>query len=165
MGGGSGDDGVVFQTPKRLPKIESKAPPDRRMEDEGGVVKSPLRELKELGKEEHKAVVEGVNGVSHGVQGQAQGQGQAQTQVQGQASGVQGSAVGGVGGVGGVEDSIKLVKPLPDIFGSEYRDLAATIQREIVIEKPNVYFKDIVGCCTAKKLIREAVVYPIKYPE
>ena len=45
------------------------------------------------------------------------------------------------------------------------RDLALLIKREIILENPNVTFKDIIGLETPKKIIEEALLWPIKYPQ
>mmetsp|Transcript_45588 Transcript_45588/g.120526 ORF Transcript_45588/g.120526 Transcript_45588/m.120526 type:complete len:531 (-) Transcript_45588:2-1594(-) len=50
-------------------------------------------------------------------------------------------------------------------FDSEYRDLAANVSRDIVSKNPGVSWTDIVGLEIAKKLLKEAVVMPIKYPQ
>lgn len=47
----------------------------------------------------------------------------------------------------------------------EYRELAAYLQRDILIENPNVKFTDIIGLDDAKRLIKEAVMLPLKYPD
>lgn len=39
-----------------------------------------------------------------------------------------------------------------------------TIQREIISANPNVRFHDIVGLDEAKRLLKEAVLMPLKYP-
>ena len=39
-----------------------------------------------------------------------------------------------------------------------------TIQREIINDNPNVRFHDIVGLDEAKRLLKEAVLMPLKYP-
>jgi katanin p60 ATPase-containing subunit A1 len=49
---------------------------------------------------------------------------------------------------------------IPDL-----RDLAQYLQRDICIENPNVRFTDIVGLETAKGLLKEAVLLPLKYPQ
>lgn len=62
----------------------------------------------------------------------------------------------------------RLFKPLPLAAHSwvgEMRDLAQIISRDIVVENPNVKFSDIAGQESAKQLLREAVVMPIKYPQ
>ena len=45
------------------------------------------------------------------------------------------------------------------------RDLAILIKREIILENPNVTFNDIIGLDTPKKIIEEALLWPIKYPQ
>lgn len=57
----------------------------------------------------------------------------------------------------------RLLKPLPD-YSAEYRDLATSIYRDICMANPGVYFKDIVGLSEAKRLLKEAVLMPMKYP-
>lgn len=59
----------------------------------------------------------------------------------------------------------RILKPLPDYsFNAELKDLAITIQREIIADNPNVRFHDIVGLDEAKRLLKEAVLMPLKYP-
>jgi len=47
---------------------------------------------------------------------------------------------------------------MPD-FGDiqELKDLAAYLQRDIIVENPNVKFKEIIGLDDAKRLLKEAV--------
>ncbi|KAL7635721.1 UNVERIFIED_CONTAM: hypothetical protein RMT77_013538 [Armadillidium vulgare] len=61
----------------------------------------------------------------------------------------------------------KFAKPPPAItmFTGELRDLALIIQREILVEDPGVHWSDILGVEDAKRLVKEAVVYPLKYPQ
>ncbi|KAI9209362.1 P-loop containing nucleoside triphosphate hydrolase protein [Polychytrium aggregatum] len=59
----------------------------------------------------------------------------------------------------------KLLKPLPDFGGSEFRELATIITRDIFMQNPNVRFTDIAGLSDSKRLLKEAVVYPMRYPE
>ncbi|XP_042210938.1 katanin p60 ATPase-containing subunit A-like 2 isoform X1 [Homarus americanus] len=60
----------------------------------------------------------------------------------------------------------KSVKPLlMPHFTGEFRDLANIIQREILVENPEVRWTDILGLEDAKRLVKEAVVYPLKYPQ
>lgn len=61
----------------------------------------------------------------------------------------------------------KLLKPLPAEYrnSSDMRELASIITRDIFMESPNVRWKDIAGLDEAKKLLKEAVVMPVKYPE
>ncbi|KAK4287996.1 hypothetical protein Pmani_038947 [Petrolisthes manimaculis] len=61
----------------------------------------------------------------------------------------------------------KSVKPplaLPHLTG-EFRDLANIIHREILIDNPEVRWEEILGLDDAKRLVKEAVVYPLKYPQ
>nr|CAB3257948.1 katanin p60 ATPase-containing subunit A-like 2 [Phallusia mammillata] len=61
----------------------------------------------------------------------------------------------------------RLVKPLGGFvgFNHEMRELATVISRDIYLQDPNVKWSDIVGLDHAKCLVKEAVVYPIKYPQ
>ncbi|XP_064608794.1 katanin p60 ATPase-containing subunit A-like 2 isoform X2 [Liolophura sinensis] len=61
----------------------------------------------------------------------------------------------------------KLLKPLGGYMGynSEWRDLAQNISRDIYSTNPNVKWEDIIGLDGAKQLVKESVVYPIKYPQ
>ncbi|KAL4228098.1 Katanin p60 ATPase-containing subunit A-like 2 [Mactra antiquata] len=61
----------------------------------------------------------------------------------------------------------KLLKPLGGYVGynAEWRDLAQNISRDIYSQNPNVKWSDIIGLEEAKRLSKEAVVYPIKYPQ
>lgn len=57
------------------------------------------------------------------------------------------------------------MKPLPDYsYNPDLRDLAVSIQNEIISANPNVRFADIVGLPEAKRLLKEAVLMPMKYP-
>jgi katanin p60 ATPase-containing subunit A1 len=57
-------------------------------------------------------------------------------------------------------------KSLPSEYDSmEWRELAYSIQREIISEDPRVNWDDIVGLDQAKEIIKEATVYPLKFPE
>ena len=38
------------------------------------------------------------------------------------------------------------------------------MQREIINSNPNVRFKDVIGLDRAKQLLKEAVLFPMKYP-
>jgi katanin p60 ATPase-containing subunit A1 len=59
----------------------------------------------------------------------------------------------------------RIIKPLPDYsYNPELKELAMTIQREIINDNPNVRFHDIVGLDDAKRLLKEAVLMPLKYP-
>uniref|UniRef100_A0A672MBL3 Katanin p60 ATPase-containing subunit A-like 2 n=1 Tax=Sinocyclocheilus grahami TaxID=75366 RepID=A0A672MBL3_SINGR len=63
--------------------------------------------------------------------------------------------------------SERLLKPVSAFIGmnSEMRELAAVISRDIYLHNPNVRWDDIIGLEAAKRLVKEAVVYPIKYPQ
>jgi katanin p60 ATPase-containing subunit A1 len=62
-------------------------------------------------------------------------------------------------------ENIPFIKPLPHYDSLELRELAAIISRDIFQENPNVRWSDIAGLQTSKRLIKEAIVFPIKYPE
>ncbi|KAI4816807.1 hypothetical protein KUCAC02_009113 [Chaenocephalus aceratus] len=61
----------------------------------------------------------------------------------------------------------RLLKPLSGLSGmsGEMRELAAIISGDIYLHSPNVRWEDIIGLEDAKRLVKEAVVYPIKYPQ
>ncbi|XP_053557060.1 katanin p60 ATPase-containing subunit A-like 2 [Bombina bombina] len=63
--------------------------------------------------------------------------------------------------------SERLIKPVSAFVGanSEMRELAAVISRDIYLQNPNVRWDDIIGLDEAKRLVKEAVVYPIRYPQ
>jgi katanin p60 ATPase-containing subunit A1 len=66
------------------------------------------------------------------------------------------------------EESIeeRLIKPLPAyLFDSEFRPLAEMITREIFQKNPNVRWDDVIGLNETKRLLKEAVVMPLKYPQ
>lgn len=56
------------------------------------------------------------------------------------------------------------LKPLPFAGDPELRALASTITRDIFISNPNVRWGDVVSLHGAKRLLKEAVVMPLKYP-
>jgi len=59
-----------------------------------------------------------------------------------------------------------LLKPLPDSCNNpELKDLASLVKKEIILVDPNVHFDDIVGLEQPKKIIEEALLYPLKYPQ
>ncbi|XP_075935904.1 katanin p60 ATPase-containing subunit A-like 2 [Anarhichas minor] len=83
-----------------------------------------------------------------------------------------------IDGKGSIHDAVKgagsdsdhmerLLKPLSGFPGmsGEMRELAAIISRDIYLHSPNVRWEDIIGLEDAKRLVKEAVVYPIKYPQ
>lgn len=59
----------------------------------------------------------------------------------------------------------KLLKPLAMFANRDMRELAATISRDIYLNNPNVKWGDIFGLEAPKRIMKEAVVYPIKYPQ
>ena len=61
----------------------------------------------------------------------------------------------------------RILKALPEDLMNigDLKELAMYLKRDIIQSNPNVRFKDIVGLEDAKRLIREAVVIPIKYPQ
>ncbi|KAM5222254.1 katanin p60 ATPase-containing subunit A-like 2 isoform 2-T2 [Ctenodactylus gundi] len=65
------------------------------------------------------------------------------------------------------DPSERLLKPLSAFIGmnSEMRELAAVVSRDIYLHNPNIKWNDIIGLDTAKQLVKEAVVYPIRYPQ
>nr|XP_020662192.1 katanin p60 ATPase-containing subunit A-like 2 isoform X3 [Pogona vitticeps] len=65
------------------------------------------------------------------------------------------------------DPSERLLKPLGAFVGmtSEMRELATVVSQDIYLHNPNVKWDDIIGLDAAKRLVKEAVVYPIKYPQ
>ncbi len=60
----------------------------------------------------------------------------------------------------------RVLKPLAGLgYSGEMRDLAEVIARDILVANPNVAWTDIIGLENPKRLAKEAVVYPVKYPE
>ena len=60
----------------------------------------------------------------------------------------------------------RVLKGMPDYSDvPEFKELAAYLQRDILVENPNVKFEDIIGLDRAKALIMEAVTFPLKYPQ
>lgn len=84
-------------------------------------------------------------------------------------------AAGGAGGAGSEAGSDaegsdyyeeRLLKPLPSYEGNpQLRELAAMVSRDIYQRNPNVRWTDIVELEDAKRLLKEAVVMPVKYPQ
>ncbi|GAB5371764.1 hypothetical protein AAMO2058_001607900 [Amorphochlora amoebiformis] len=64
---------------------------------------------------------------------------------------------GGEGKEGNEEDD-------DDGEDDESRALMRTIENVVVTEKPNVRWSDVAGLETAKKLLQEAVILPVKFP-
>nr|CAB3473852.1 unnamed protein product [Digitaria exilis] len=66
---------------------------------------------------------------------------------------------------GAIEDG-PLQKPLlPSFESAEMRNLAETLLRDIIRGSPDVKWENIKGLENAKRLLKEAVVMPIKYPK
>ncbi|NXW49983.1 KATL2 protein, partial [Nyctiprogne leucopyga] len=63
--------------------------------------------------------------------------------------------------------SERLLKPLSAFIGmtGEMRELATVVSKDIYLHNPNVKWDDIIGLDAAKRLVKEAVVYPIRYPQ
>ncbi|CAK6954732.1 katanin p60 ATPase-containing subunit A-like 2 [Scomber scombrus] len=71
-------------------------------------------------------------------------------------------------GAGSESDHMeRLLKPISGFSGmsGEMKELATIISRDIYLHSPNVRWEDIIGLEDAKRLVKEAVVYPIKYPQ
>ncbi|XP_020841435.1 katanin p60 ATPase-containing subunit A-like 2 isoform X2 [Phascolarctos cinereus] len=73
----------------------------------------------------------------------------------------------GIGGENAHPRRVRLLKPLSAFIGmnSEMRELAAVVSRDIYLQNPNIKWSDIIGLDAAKQLVKEAVVYPIRYPQ
>ncbi|MEW5306471.1 MAG: hypothetical protein WDW36_008933 [Sanguina aurantia] len=79
-----------------------------------------------------------------------------------------GSSFGGAGGSDSDGEDYferRVLKPLPASLQGELRELGAALQRDIFTESPCVRWGDISGLDTAKRLLGEAVVAPMRYPE
>ncbi|XP_071845991.1 katanin p60 ATPase-containing subunit A-like 2 isoform X2 [Apostichopus japonicus] len=65
------------------------------------------------------------------------------------------------------DPSERLLKPLGGYAGYtlEWRELAQNISKDIYLHNPDVRWDDIMGLDAAKRLVKEAVVYPIRYPQ
>ncbi|XP_053145066.1 katanin p60 ATPase-containing subunit A-like 2 isoform X3 [Hemicordylus capensis] len=65
------------------------------------------------------------------------------------------------------DPSERLLKPLGAFIGmtAEMRELATVVSRDIYLNNPDVKWDDIIGLDAAKRLVKEAVVYPIRYPQ
>ncbi|XP_065519430.1 katanin p60 ATPase-containing subunit A-like 2 isoform X4 [Lathamus discolor] len=66
-----------------------------------------------------------------------------------------------------LDPSERLLKPLSAFIGmtGEMRELATVVSKDIYLHNPNVKWDDIIGLDAAKRLVKEAVVYPIRYPQ
>ncbi|KIZ02954.1 hypothetical protein MNEG_5000 [Monoraphidium neglectum] len=59
----------------------------------------------------------------------------------------------------------KLTRIVGAALQGEFRGLAEAVSRDIYVESPNVQWGDVVGLGDAKRLLQEAVVMPVRYPE
>eukprot|EP00201_Polytomella_parva_P020671 CAMPEP_0175047344 /NCGR_PEP_ID=MMETSP0052_2-20121109/5538_1 /TAXON_ID=51329 ORGANISM="Polytomella parva, Strain SAG 63-3" /NCGR_SAMPLE_ID=MMETSP0052_2 /ASSEMBLY_ACC=CAM_ASM_000194 /LENGTH=529 /DNA_ID=CAMNT_0016311199 /DNA_START=158 /DNA_END=1743 /DNA_ORIENTATION=- len=59
----------------------------------------------------------------------------------------------------------RVMKPLPAQLQGELRALGMEISREICTSNPNVRWDSVAGLGEAKRLLREAVVLPLRYPQ
>lgn len=50
-------------------------------------------------------------------------------------------------------------------IAGQYRELAEVIQRDIFTASPNVKFSDVVGLATAKQIVLESIVFPLRFPQ
>ncbi|KAI8898744.1 P-loop containing nucleoside triphosphate hydrolase protein [Globomyces pollinis-pini] len=58
----------------------------------------------------------------------------------------------------------RMLKPMPVFETLEYRELASLISRDILMKNPEVNFTEIAGLEKSKRLIKEAIVFPMKFP-
>ncbi|XP_040359094.1 katanin p60 ATPase-containing subunit A-like 2 [Ixodes scapularis] len=50
-------------------------------------------------------------------------------------------------------------------LGADWGNLVDIISKDVYVDSPNVHWSDIVGLDSAKRLIKEALIYPMKYPD
>ncbi|KAK8894027.1 Katanin p60 ATPase-containing subunit A-like 2 [Tritrichomonas musculus] len=60
---------------------------------------------------------------------------------------------------------VRLMKPIPLQLRADFGDLTSVIARDIYIDNPGVKWSDIVGLTETKRVLREAVVMPLKFPQ
>ena len=64
------------------------------------------------------------------------------------------------------ESKRRVLRPPPSFGGdAELRGLAKSLSRDIYTENPNVRWGDVAGLAEAKRLLREAVVMPARFPQ
>uniref|UniRef100_A0A8B9CNV0 Katanin catalytic subunit A1 like 2 n=1 Tax=Anser brachyrhynchus TaxID=132585 RepID=A0A8B9CNV0_9AVES len=65
------------------------------------------------------------------------------------------------------DPSERLLKPHSAFIGmtGEMRELATVVSKDIYLHNLNVKWDDIIGLDATKRLVKEAVVYPIRYPQ
>ncbi|KAF7998177.1 hypothetical protein HCN44_009575 [Aphidius gifuensis] len=63
-------------------------------------------------------------------------------------------------------ENVKIIRPIEEMYspGSEFRDIADSIMKEIILTDLNVHWNDILGLDNCKKILQESITYPIKYP-
>ena len=62
--------------------------------------------------------------------------------------------------------SERALRPLPHFDGDlELRSLALSIRRDIIQTSPGVLWNDVIGSDDVKRLLKEAIILPRKYPE
>lgn len=64
-----------------------------------------------------------------------------------------------------VPPDIQLMKPVPPQLRADFGDLTDVIARDIFTANTGVTWSDIVGLDGAKRVLREAVVMPLKFPQ
>ena len=52
----------------------------------------------------------------------------------------------------------------PPVFDGAYAEYASVIQRDILVQSPGTLFADVVGLHSAKQLLNEAVLLPLRFP-
>ncbi|XP_014483332.1 PREDICTED: katanin p60 ATPase-containing subunit A-like 2 [Dinoponera quadriceps] len=64
------------------------------------------------------------------------------------------------------DNNERILKPIGNLYpaGSELKEIADVISREIVQQNLNVHWDDVKGLKFCKALLKEAIVYPMKYP-
>ena len=60
---------------------------------------------------------------------------------------------------------VRLLKPIPIQLRNDFGDLTGIIARDIFVDNPGIKWSDIVGLSDAKRVLREAVVMPLRYPQ
>eukprot|EP00554_Chaetoceros_debilis_P010736 CAMPEP_0194107276 /NCGR_PEP_ID=MMETSP0150-20130528/7162_1 /TAXON_ID=122233 /ORGANISM="Chaetoceros debilis, Strain MM31A-1" /LENGTH=453 /DNA_ID=CAMNT_0038795625 /DNA_START=220 /DNA_END=1578 /DNA_ORIENTATION=- len=59
----------------------------------------------------------------------------------------------------------RIIKPLPSFEDNDMRNLASSIQHEILDTSPGLKWDDIIGLDDAKRILNEAVSLPQQYPD
>ncbi|XP_026829023.1 katanin p60 ATPase-containing subunit A-like 2 [Ooceraea biroi] len=60
----------------------------------------------------------------------------------------------------------RFLKPIDNLypFSSELKEIASIISQEVVQQNLNVHWEDVKGLKNCKTLLKEAIIYPMKYP-